>query len=335
LESKINPIPRQSILVTGGAGYIGAHIVDLLCDYNLEVIVLDNLSNGFEENLNSKAKFIKGDIRSKDALVDIFENYNISTVIHLAAFKAVGASMSNTSEYTDNNIIGSLNLISLSIKYNVKKFIFSSTAAVYGNPLYTPIDEKHQTIPINHYGYTKLYIENYLKWISKFEPLKFVSLRYFNAAGYTFKKDLINFKEKKPENLLPIVMEVSANKRSHIEIFGNNYDTEDGTCVRDYIHVLDLAEAHIKAISYLDDNDSITVNLSTGLGASVLEVVQLAEDITKNKINHTFSDRREGDPAVLISSYDKAKEYLDWIPKYSIDEIISSMWNIYKNKEAN
>ena len=181
----------SKILVTGGAGYIGAHIVDLLCDSNYSVIVLDNLSSGYKENLNSKSKFINGDIRSKTDLDSIFLNYKINSIIHMAACKAVGESITNSNKYTENNIIGSLNLISYAIKYQVEKFIFSSTAAVYGEPQYNPIDENHQLEPINHYGFTKLYIENYLNWISKIQNIKFIGLRYFNAAGYTFNQNLI------------------------------------------------------------------------------------------------------------------------------------------------
>lgn len=325
----------SNILVTGGAGYIGAHIVDLLCDSGFNVIVLDNLCNGYKENLNSNAKFINGDIRSKDVLELLFSNNKIDSIIHMAAFKAVGESIDNPGKYTDNNIIGSLNLISFAIKYNINKFIFSSTAAVYGNPEFIPIDETHPKNPINHYGFTKFYIENYLHWISSITSLNFVSLRYFNAAGYSFKKNLIKYKEKEPENLLPIIMEVAINTRSRLEVFGNDYNTKDGTCVRDYIHVLDLADAHVKALNYLDNNNHSTIiNLSTGNGSSILDVIDIAEKTTNNKINFSFSNRRQGDPPILISTNNKAEKELKWSPKYSIEEIILSMWNIY-NKKSN
>ena len=319
----------SKVLVTGGAGYIGAHIVDLLCESNHNVIVLDNLSNGYKRNLNHKSKFINGDIRSRADLNSIFLNHKIDSVIHMAAFKDVEESTKKINKYTENNIIGSLNLISTAIKFKVNKFIFSSTAAVYGEPKYNPIDENHPTSPLNHYGYTKLYIENYLDWISKVSSLRFISLRYFNAAGYSDKEDLISCKEKNPRNLLPIIMEVATSVRSKLEIFGNNYNTEDGTCIRDYIHVLDLADAHIKALEYLDDNKSIILNLSNGVGYSVLDIVRIVEKIIKNRIIYNFSDRREGDPDILISKFDKAKLELNWTPQYSIEEIISSMWDIY------
>ena len=321
----------KNILVSGGAGYIGAHIVDLLCEYNYNVIVFDNLSSGFQENLNPKAKFVNGDIKDKNDLKELFSKNEIDSIIHMAAFKSVGESAGKTSKYTENNIIGSLNLISFAVKYNVEKFIFSSSAAVYGVPQRSLIDENHSLNPINHYGFTKLYIEKYLAWICNLEKLKFVSLRYFNAAGYTFKKDLIKYKEKAPENLLPIVMEVANNSRDKLNIYGNNYDTKDGTCIRDYIHVLDLAEAHIKSIAYLDNNESTEINLSTGIGYSVLDIVNIAKRITRNNINFQFSPRREGDPGILISNYIRGKKLLNWEPKYSINDIISSMWNIYKD----
>ena len=320
----------ETILIVGGAGYIGAHIVDLLCDSDFDVIVFDNLSSGYQENLNSKAKFVLGDITNINNLEEVFLKNRINSIIHMAAFKSVGESAEETSKYTENNIIGSLNLISTAIRFKIEKFIFSSTAAVYGDPMTTPLDENHQPIPINHYGYTKLYIENYLKWITKIEPMKFISFRYFNAAGYTFKKKLIKHKEKNPENLLPIVMEVANKTRLKLEIFGDDYNTADGSCVRDYIHVLDLADAHINAIDYLDANDSSIINLSTGIGSSVLDIVKITEKVTKEKIHYSFSPRREGDPPILISTFSKAKELLDWSPKYSINDIISSMWSLYK-----
>ena len=204
----------MSILVVGGSGYIGAHIVDLLCDADFNVIVFDNLSNGFIENLNSKAIFVNGDICNAKDIELALRKYKVDCIIHMAALKSVAQSMDSTANYTKNNIIGSINLISMAIKFKVQKFIFSSTAAVYGSPNITsPIDETYQVNPINHYGYTKLYIENYLKWISNLESIKFVAFRYFNAAGYSTKPNLIKVKEKSPENLLPIVMEV-ANKKS-------------------------------------------------------------------------------------------------------------------------
>ena len=320
----------QSILVTGGAGYIGAHIVDLLCDKKYNVIVLDNLSSGFKENLNHNAEFIEGDILDKIMLSKIFKKYKINGIIHMAASKSVEQSILNQNKYTENNIIGSINLIMLAIEYNVEKFIFSSTAAVYGHPQYNPIDEKHQLEPMNHYGFTKLYIENYINWINQFQKLKFITLRYFNAAGYTIKKDLIKYTEKNPENLLPIVMEVANNTRSHLNIYGNDYDTKDGTCIRDYVHVLDLAEAHIKALDFLDVNQNMTFNLSSGMSYSVKEVVSRVNHLLDKPINFKYADRRQGDSSILVSRSERAKKYLKWEPKNSsLDNILLSMFPFY------
>lgn len=319
------------ILVVGGAGYIGAHIVDLLCNQNYEVTVFDNLSSGFKENLNNKAKFVKGDISNKVDLETIFKSCKFDALIHMAALKAAGESMIDSQRYSENNIIGSINLISMAVSYDVKKIIFSSTAAVYGEPMYNPIDEKHSKIPINHYGFTKLMVENYLSWIQNISNMKYVALRYFNAAGYTDKQDLIAYKEKNPQNLLPIVMEVASGLREKLQVFGDDYDTPDGTCIRDYINVVDLADAHIKALEYLETGDSCSVNLSTNTGHSVLGIIDVAQEIIGAKIKYEITDRRPGDPAILISSYTEAKNKLGWIPeKSSLENIISSMWKHYK-----
>ena len=323
----------MNVLVVGGAGYIGAHIVDLLCVQGYNVIVLDNLNTGFKENINSSSKFIQGDILNKNDLKLIFNDYKFDGLIHMAALKAVGDSMVNPGLYTENNIVGSINLITEAVKHGIKNIIFSSTAAVYGEPIYNPIDEKHPTQPINHYGFTKLAIENYLNWMNKMHGINYAALRYFNAAGYSTDRSLIKFKEKNPQNLLPIVMEVANGTRESFDVYGNDYNTEDGTCIRDYIHVLDLADAHIKALENLASSNSkkITLNLSTGSGYSVLEVINTAEKSTGKKIKYNVVDRREGDPEVLISSNSKAKKVLDWDPLYSsLEEIISSMWIQYK-----
>ena len=319
------------VLVVGGAGYIGAHIVDLLCEQNHEVIVFDNLSSGFEENLNKKSKLFVGDILKPKDLEDVFNKFSFDSVIHMAALKAAGESMIESDRYSENNIMGSINLISSSISHKIKKFIFSSSAAIYGEPQYNPIDEKHAKVPINHYGFTKLMVENYLSWIQKISNMKYVALRYFNAAGYTEKENLIVYKEKKPQNLLPIVMEVASGLRPKFQVFGDNYDTRDGTCVRDYINVLDLADAHIKALEYLETGDSCSINLSTNTGYSVLDVIDVAQKTVRTKIKYEIVDRRPGDPAILISSFKEAKNKLGWIPrKSSLEKIVSSMWKHYK-----
>ena len=248
----------------------------------------------------------------------------------MAAKKAAGESINKVSKYTENNIIGSFNLINSCIDFGIKDFIFSSTAAVYGNPVKDLIDEQHPLAPINHYGYTKLMVENYLSWISKIRKFRYIALRYFNAAGYTFNSKIIKKKEKNPQNLLPIVLEVANKSRPKIEVFGDDYDTEDGTCIRDYIHVLDLAQAHLKAIDYLNDKKVSNIfNLSTGSGSSVLEVINISKRITKQNIEYNISPKREGDPPILMSSYKKANKLLDWSPQYDIEDIIKSMWSIY------
>lgn len=320
----------KNILVTGGAGYIGAHIVDLLCENSYNVIVFDNLESGFYENLNNNSQFVKGDIKQIDHLNDLFNKFEIDAIIHMAAYKSVSKSFDNIFSYTQNNINGSLNLISTALKYKIKKFVFSSTAAVYGNPVYHPIDEKHPVNPINYYGYTKLFIEKYLKYISSLDLIDFISFRYFNAAGYSEKENLIKHKEVNPENLLPIIMEVALSEREQLKIFGKNYSTKDGTCIRDYIHVLDLAHAHLNGLEFLRDNtQSKILNLSTGLGTSVLEVVKATEKITGKKINFSFVEKRTGDPKELISKSNESKKYLNWEAKYTLDDIIKSMWKIY------
>ena len=321
----------MKIIVVGGAGYIGAHIVDSLCEEGNDVFVFDNLSSGFVENLNEKSKFINGDILNKSFLEEVFKKEKFDAVIHMAALKSPADSIFKSKLYSDNNILGSINIISMAIKFNVRKIIFSSTAAVYGSPRTDIIDESHPTNPINHYGYTKLCVERYLSLIEKIADIKYVALRYFNAAGYTDKKGLVKYKEVNPQNLLPIIMEVANGTRPELEIFGNDYNTKDGTCVRDYIHVVDLADAHVKALEYLNTGTSCSLNLSTSKGYSVLEVVNLAKEITGRKIKFKFSNRRTGDPALLISSYKLAKNKLKWNPENSnMQKIITTMWEHYK-----
>ncbi|MGV8141884.1 MAG: UDP-glucose 4-epimerase GalE, partial [Candidatus Woesearchaeota archaeon] len=230
---------KHKILVIGGAGYIGSHIVDALCDSGHDVVIFDNFSSGFKKNVNSHAKLIVGDILDTDALEKAFKK-GFDVVFHFAALKSVGDSMLHADKYSRNNISGTLNVLNMMIKHNVKYFVFSSSAAVYGSPKYLPIDENHPLNPESFYGFTKLDIERFLEWYSKIHGIRFAALRYFNAAGYSPDKCM----EKDPGNLLPIVMEVASGRRKEIKIFGNDYDTKDGTGVRDYIHVLDLADAH-------------------------------------------------------------------------------------------
>jgi len=318
----------MKVLVTGGAGYIGSHVVLGLIENGYDVVILDDLSLGCLENIHEKAEFNKGSTLDETALNDVLST-EIDAVIHLAAFKAAGESMTHPEKYSRNNINGTMNLLNAMMTHDVKKFVFSSTAAVYGYPEYLPVDENHPLKPINYYGYTKLNIENSLKWYSDLRNLKFASLRYFNAAGYDLHGRVSGL-EKNPQNLLPIVMEVAKGQRNSMDIFGDDYDTPDGTGVRDYIHVNDLASAHVKVLQYLEENDSLTVNLATGDGYSVLDVINEAKTVSGREINYNIVGRREGDPAELIATSKKANEILDWFPQYSdLNTILNSMWDVY------
>jgi len=319
----------KNILVTGGAGYIGSHVVKLLCENGYQVVVFDNFSLGRHENIDNRAEVIEGDILNTKDLQNAFSN-NIDTVFHFAAWKAAGESMVDPAKYAKNNICGTLNLLESMLKYDVKKIVFSSSAAVYGNPQYLPIDEKHPQNPENYYGYSKLAIEENLRWYSQLKGIRYAALRYFNATGYDVGGK-IKGKEKNPANLSPVVMEVAASIREKMQVFGNNYNTPDGTCIRDYIHVNDLAIAHLMAMDYLTQTGKdLVVNLGTGEGHSVLDVIKTAKDITGRSINYELVGRREGDPANLVASCDLAKKLLDWEAIHSdLDTIFKSMAGVY------
>ncbi|HIB58842.1 MAG TPA: UDP-glucose 4-epimerase GalE [Candidatus Marinimicrobia bacterium] len=322
----------MKILVTGGAGYIGSHVVLDLLEADHDVIILDDLSLGVELNIHSDAQFIFGSTLDNEALKVCFRD-QVDAVIHLAAFKAAGESMTDPEKYSKNNISGTINLLNAMTDHGVHTFVFSSSAAVYGYPEYLPIDEDHPTDPINYYGFTKLVIESFLEWYGKLRGLKYVSLRYFNAAGYDPKGRILGL-EQNPANLLPIVMEVASGVRDKMEVFGDDYDTPDGTGVRDYIHVSDLASAHVKALDYLQSGDSIMVNLATGEGYSVLEVIEKAREITGHPIPYEITARREGDPAKLIATSESAGELLDWEPKFSdLESLLKTTWRVYSAKK--
>jgi UDP-glucose 4-epimerase len=318
----------MNVLVTGGAGYIGSHVVLDLLDSGHKVTVLDDLSLGFKKNVDVRAEFIKGSILNEQDLKTAFST-EPNAVVHLAAWKAAGESMVNPEKYSINNITGTLKLLTSMVDAGVQKMVFSSSAAVYGYPDYLPVDEKHRTDPINYYGYTKLAIEENLRWFSRLKGISFVALRYFNAAGYDSKKRVI-VPEKNPQNLLPIVMEVATGKRDNIEIFGDDYNTADGTCLRDYIHVSDLASAHTKSIQFLQrEEKDLTVNLGTGCGHSVLDVIREAKIITQHPIPYEFVERRAGDPEELIASFEMASDALKWSPIQSdLNQILQTMWEI-------
>jgi UDP-glucose 4-epimerase len=319
------------VLVTGGAGYIGSHFVKLLQMQGADIVVIDNLSRGHQEAINPDIEFHELDLLDKIDLSKIIGSFQPDSIVHFAAFAYVGESVQNPALYYENNVIGSFNLISSCAEYGIKKFIFSSTCSIYGNPEKTPIDESQRSNPINPYANTKLIIENMLKDFESVYGLKTVSLRYFNAAGADESGEIGESHENEP-HLIPIVLQTALGIRDKIFVFGNDYETSDGTCIRDYIHVNDLAEAHLKAIKYLDKkNDSTVINLGTGKGNSVLEIIKIAESITGKKIKYEFAGRRAGDPAILVADNKKALQLLNWKPNYSIDHIISSAWKWHQN----
>tara|TARA_Y100001970_G_C14131211_1_gene801809 strand:- start:142 stop:1110 length:969 start_codon:yes stop_codon:yes gene_type:complete len=321
----------MKILMIGGAGYIGSHTALEAINQGHEVTVFDDLSTGFKENIHPSTNLFKGSTLSEQDLSKVMKNSDFDAVIHLAASKAAGESMINPSKYADNNIIGGIKLIKACVENGIDKFIFSSSAAVYGNPKYNPLDELHPKVPLNYYGYTKLLIEDNLKWFSTLSGLNYACLRYFNAAGYDVERRILT-KENDPQNLIPIVMEVASRKRKKIYIFGDDYDTKDGTGIRDYIHVSDLAQGHIDALSYLlEKKENLVTNLGTGIGHSVLDIVNMTKKVSGKNVKFEISKRRPGDPSIVIAGSDKAKKLINWSPKYSdLNTIIKSTWNIYK-----
>ena len=320
---------NQSVLVIGGAGYIGSHVVLELCEQGHNVTVFDNLSTGHKINVDSRAQFIKGDILSKNDLQSAF-NQTYDAVFHFAALKAAGESMLEPGNYAAVNISGTINILNQMIECSVQNLIFSSTAAVYGIPEYLPINEEHSLKPINFYGFTKLEIERILHWYSQLKGISYAALRYFNAAGYDLDGRIQGL-EKNPANLLPIVMETALGRRASLNVFGNNYNTPDGTGIRDYIHVTDLAIAHIASLEYLSNKqNNLTLNLASGEGYSVLDVIKKTEKITGKKILFKIVDRRAGDPEKLVAVSKFANNKINWDCAYSdIETILQSMWNVY------
>ncbi|MBQ9270806.1 MAG: UDP-glucose 4-epimerase GalE [Alphaproteobacteria bacterium] len=316
------------ILVIGGAGYIGSHVTKALLAEGFAVTVYDNLSTGQSCNLFDKTAFIAGDILDTAKLNEVMAQ-GFDAVVHLAAKKAVGESMENPQLYARNNINGSINIFNAMIDNNVRNVVFSSTAAAYGTPQYLPLDEKHPLNPLSFYGFTKIEIERVMDWYSRIKDFHYIALRYFNAVGYA-ADGTIRGKEKNSQNLLPIVMDVICGRREKMQIFGNDYDTPDGTCLRDYVHVEDLARAHVAAIKkLLKDSQSYIINLSTGKGTSVLEMIDAVERVTGRKVNYEFAPRRAGDPAVIVAGNELAQKLLGWTPQYTdIDEIVKTIWNL-------
>ena len=306
---------EQKVLVVGGAGYIGSHVVKALRDAGKSPVVFDNLSSGLRENLLPEIPFILGDTLFPEQLKPAMSG--VDSIIHMAALKAAGESMTEPEKYAKNNISGTVNLLNAATAAKVKYFVFSSSAAVYGEPQYLPLDEAHPAEPLNFYGYTKLIIENLLRWYSQLRGMRFSSLRYFNAAGYDVDGEL-NGLEYEPNNLLPIVLETIMGRREKVEVFGTDYDTMDGSCIRDYIHVSDLADAHLRALDYLKcENQDLVVNLGTSKGLSVLEIMQIAREVSGAEFKYTLGPRRAGDPAVVLAKADLAAELLGWRAKHS------------------
>jgi UDP-glucose 4-epimerase len=320
----------MKIAVIGGAGYIGSHVSRELLDFGHEIFVYDNLSSGLRQNLFDEADFTFGDILDVKTLDDFLEKTKPEGIVHLAALKAAGESMLLPEKYSVNNITGSLNILNAAAKYGVKYIVFSSSAAVYGNPKYLPMDEKHPTEPENYYGYTKLAIEQYLEWYRKLRGINYAALRYFNAAGYDIKGRISGL-EQNPANLLPIVMEAAIGKRAFVDVFGNDYETPDGTGVRDYIHVSDLARAHRMAFDKLQsDSISFTVNLGVSSGNSVLEVLRAAERVSGRKIEYKIAARRAGDAPAVLANPAYAKEFLGWQAEYSgLNTLLETTWAVY------
>ena len=330
----------MNILIIGGAGYIGSHVAREFLDRGYAVTVFDNFSSGLRENLFPEASFVYGSILDYPALVSACRA-KIDAVVHLAAFKAAGESMIQPEKYSVNNINGTVHILNAMSEAGIKYLIFSSSAAVYGEPQYLPIDEKHPVNPENYYGFTKLEIERMMAWYSRLRGIRFASLRYFNAAGYDVKGRVSGL-EQNPANLLPVIMEAAAGMRQGLSIFGNDYNTPDGTCIRDYIHVSDLAAGHAAALDYISkaatgsragEGRNLTVNLGSETGSTVLQMLEAARRITGRPIPATVAARRAGDPATLTASSTLARELLGWKAEYSsLDILISSTWEAYKKR---
>lgn len=319
----------MKILVTGGAGYIGSHAVRRLLQNNYEVVVYDSLINGHKESLPAEAELFVGDLNDKEKLDKLFKENNFDAVIHFAGFIEVGESMKNPAKFYRNNVVNTLNLLEAMVNNNIKKIIFSSTAALFGYPDEIPIKEETKKNPVNVYGRTKLIIEQMLQDFDVAYGLKFIALRYFNASGADFGIG----EDHNPEtHLIPLVLQVALGKRKSISIFGTDYPTKDGTCIRDYIHVTDLVDAHMLALKkLLSTNKSNYYNLGNGNGYSVREIIEIAREITGHKIPAVKSERRAGDPAVLIADSTKIQKELGWKPKHDLKKIIKSAWEWHKN----
>lgn len=319
------------ILVVGGAGYIGSHTVKYLLEQGEKCVVADNLIYGHKEAVDERAVFMEADLLDKDSLRAVFKTHNIDAVIHFAAFAYVGESVEKPQKYYQNNVIGTINLLDVMLEFGVKKIVFSSTCATYGEPQYTPIDENHPQNPINPYGRTKLMIEQIFADYERAYGLSHIALRYFNAAGCSVDGSI--GESHNPEtHIIPLVLQAIQGKRPSIKVFGTDYETRDGTCIRDYIHVNDLAQAHYLAVKKLGEYNGC-INLGTGVGTTVKEIITAAEKVSGKSCPTEYAERRAGDPAKLFANNEKAKEILGWNPQYmNIEDIIKTAWNWEENR---
>lgn len=319
------------ILVMGGAGYIGSHTVKYLLEQGEQCVVADNLIYGHREAVDERAVFMEADLLDKDSLRAVFKTHNIDAVIHFAAFAYVGESVEKPQKYYQNNVVGTINLLDVMLEFGVKKIVFSSTCATYGEPQYTPIDEKHPQNPINPYGRTKLMIEQIFADYERAYGLSHIALRYFNAAGCSVDGSI--GESHSPEtHIIPLVLQAIQGKRPSIKVFGTDYETRDGTCIRDYIHVNDLAQAHYLAVKKLGEYNGC-INLGTGVGTTVKEIITAAEKVSGKTCPTEYAERRAGDPAKLFANNEKAKEILGWNPQYmNIEDIIKTAWNWEENR---
>ncbi len=317
----------KTILVAGGAGYIGSHMVALLIEKGYDVVVVDDLCTGHWQAVKGGAKLRVGDVKDRGFLDRVFSEFSIDGVINFAAFSLVGESVTAPLKYYDNNVGGAVSMLTAMKNHGVDKIVFSSTAATYGEPEKQPIEETDRTDPTNPYGASKLAIEGLLKWSDAAYGIKYAALRYFNAAGANTDMDI--GEDHSPEtHLIPIVLQCALGKRDHVGIYGDDYPTADGTCVRDYIHVRDLANAHLLALEYLDKGgQSGSFNLGSGDGFSVKEIIETARKVTGKAIPAVTEPRRAGDPSILIASNHKAGEVLGWKPERGLEEIIADAWN--------
>jgi len=323
----------MNILVTGGAGYIGSHTVKMLLEKGFNVTVFDNLSRGHIESIPKGIPCEIVNLLDFENLKSSFRKYKFDAIIHFAAFAYVGESTENPEMYFENNVSGSNNLIYLANENGVKHFVFSSTCSLYGNPLKTPISEKEIVKPINPYAKTKMIVEEILDFYDISYGMKHIALRYFNAAGASDDSSIGESHDPEP-HLIPLVLYTALGKLDIIRIYGDDYNTKDGTCIRDYIHVNDLADAHIRALELLiRNNQSDVINLGTGVGYSVKEIISKAREITGREIKSEIIQRRQGDPDSLVADNQKAKNILGWVPEYDLDRIIETAWKWHQNQK--